>query len=129
MIQYIFFNVSFSCVFNAFSQVLAVVFSKINLFFTPQQHFWILKMTQTNEKVTKSWFHFMPYKVKFVYPSSSLVLSHCVHTQPSAHGGVGGSYPPTDTWNQHRPEHTALWSPNMEVNTPTYTQNTYLNTV
>ncbi|KAM7373277.1 hypothetical protein PAMP_008142 [Pampus punctatissimus] len=30
-------------------------------------------------------------------------------------GGVGGSYPPTDSWNQHRPEHTALWSPNMEV--------------
>ncbi|XP_073319654.1 focal adhesion kinase 1-like isoform X1 [Pagrus major] len=36
------------------------------------------------------------------------------HFSPSAHGGVGGSYPPTDTWNQHRPEHTALWSPNME---------------
>ncbi|XP_030267742.1 protein tyrosine kinase 2aa isoform X2 [Sparus aurata] len=36
------------------------------------------------------------------------------HFPPSAHGGVGGSYPPTDTWNQHRPEHTALWSPNME---------------
>ncbi|XP_070777297.1 protein tyrosine kinase 2aa isoform X1 [Enoplosus armatus] len=29
-------------------------------------------------------------------------------------GGVGGSYPPPDPWNQHRPEHTALWSPNME---------------
>ncbi|XP_070840465.1 protein tyrosine kinase 2aa isoform X4 [Chaetodon trifascialis] len=39
------------------------------------------------------------------------------HFPPSAHGGVGGvggSYPPTDSWNQHRPEHTALWSPNME---------------
>ncbi|XP_056255688.1 protein tyrosine kinase 2aa isoform X8 [Seriola aureovittata] len=39
------------------------------------------------------------------------------HFPPSAHGGVGGvggSYPPTDTWNQHRPEHSALWSPNME---------------
>ncbi|XP_041665075.1 protein tyrosine kinase 2aa isoform X3 [Cheilinus undulatus] len=40
------------------------------------------------------------------------------HFPPSAHGGVGGvgggSYPPSDSWNQHRPEHTALWSPNME---------------
>ncbi|XP_075961640.1 protein tyrosine kinase 2aa isoform X1 [Anarhichas minor] len=39
------------------------------------------------------------------------------HFPPSAHGvvgGVGGSYPPMDSWNQHRPEHTALWSPNME---------------
>ncbi|XP_026203159.1 protein tyrosine kinase 2aa isoform X2 [Anabas testudineus] len=39
------------------------------------------------------------------------------HFPPSAHGGVGGvggSYPPTDSWNLHRPEHTALWSPNME---------------
>ncbi|XP_038580394.1 protein tyrosine kinase 2aa isoform X2 [Micropterus salmoides] len=39
------------------------------------------------------------------------------HFPLSAHGGiggVGGSYPPTDSWNQHRPEHTALWSPNME---------------
>ncbi|XP_069033228.1 focal adhesion kinase 1-like isoform X6 [Embiotoca jacksoni] len=39
------------------------------------------------------------------------------HFPPSAHGGaggVGGSYPPADSWNQHRPEHTALWSPNME---------------
>ncbi|XP_070777298.1 protein tyrosine kinase 2aa isoform X2 [Enoplosus armatus] len=39
------------------------------------------------------------------------------HYPPSAHGGVGGvggSYPPPDPWNQHRPEHTALWSPNME---------------
>ncbi|CAJ1084109.1 protein tyrosine kinase 2aa isoform X3 [Xyrichtys novacula] len=38
------------------------------------------------------------------------------HFPPSAHGGVGGvgsSYP-SDSWNQHRPEHTALWSPNME---------------
>ncbi|XP_029370110.1 protein tyrosine kinase 2aa isoform X1 [Echeneis naucrates] len=38
------------------------------------------------------------------------------HFPPSAHGGVGGvggSYP-ADSWNQHRPEHTALWSPNME---------------
>ncbi|XP_058474651.1 focal adhesion kinase 1-like isoform X5 [Solea solea] len=36
------------------------------------------------------------------------------HFQPSAHGGVGGSYPPAESWNQLRPEHTALWSPNME---------------
>ncbi|KAM9838708.1 protein tyrosine kinase 2aa isoform 1-T1 [Aulostomus maculatus] len=39
------------------------------------------------------------------------------HFPPSAHGGVGGvgsSFPPSDSWNQHRPEHTALWSPNME---------------
>ncbi|KAM4539766.1 protein tyrosine kinase 2aa isoform 8-T8 [Odontesthes bonariensis] len=36
------------------------------------------------------------------------------HFPPSAHGGVGGSYPPSDSWNQHRPEHTALWSPNIE---------------
>ncbi|XP_074468646.1 protein tyrosine kinase 2aa isoform X2 [Sebastes fasciatus] len=39
------------------------------------------------------------------------------HFPPSAHGGVGGvggSYPPGDSWNQHRPEHTALWSPSME---------------
>ncbi|XP_069372862.1 protein tyrosine kinase 2aa isoform X8 [Paralichthys olivaceus] len=39
------------------------------------------------------------------------------HFPPSAHGGVGGvggSYPPNDTWNQHRPEHTALWNPSME---------------
>ncbi|XP_028256335.1 focal adhesion kinase 1-like isoform X5 [Parambassis ranga] len=39
------------------------------------------------------------------------------HFPPSAHGGVGGvggSFPPTDSWSQHRPEHTALWSPNME---------------
>ncbi|XP_029299499.1 protein tyrosine kinase 2aa isoform X3 [Cottoperca gobio] len=36
------------------------------------------------------------------------------HFSPSAHGGVGGSYPPTDSWTQHRPEHTAVWSPNME---------------
>ncbi|XP_062265627.1 protein tyrosine kinase 2aa isoform X4 [Platichthys flesus] len=39
------------------------------------------------------------------------------HFPPSAHGGVGGvggSFPPADTWNQHRPEHTALWNPGME---------------
>ncbi|KAM3858061.1 focal adhesion kinase 1-like [Diretmus argenteus] len=39
------------------------------------------------------------------------------HYPPSAHGGVGGvggSYSPHDSWNQHRPEHTALWSPSME---------------
>nr|XP_043908222.1 protein tyrosine kinase 2aa isoform X9 [Solea senegalensis] len=36
------------------------------------------------------------------------------HFQPSAHGGVGGNYPPAESWNQLRPEHTALWSPNME---------------
>lgn len=34
-------------------------------------------------------------------------------------GGVGGgSYTPADSWSQHRPEHTALWSPSMEVRTP-----------
>ncbi|XP_067355583.1 protein tyrosine kinase 2aa isoform X5 [Channa argus] len=36
------------------------------------------------------------------------------HFPPSAHGGVGGvggSYPPADSWNQH----TALWNPNMEA--------------
>ncbi|KAM6899637.1 focal adhesion kinase 1-like isoform 1-T1 [Xenentodon cancila] len=39
------------------------------------------------------------------------------HFPPAAHGGVGGvgsSYPPSDTWNQHRPEHSTLWSPNVE---------------
>ncbi|XP_074543680.1 focal adhesion kinase 1-like isoform X3 [Halichoeres trimaculatus] len=39
------------------------------------------------------------------------------HFPPSAHGGVGGvgsSYPSSESWNQHRPEHTALWSPNVE---------------
>ncbi|XP_078123262.1 protein tyrosine kinase 2aa isoform X2 [Sander vitreus] len=39
------------------------------------------------------------------------------HFPPSAHGGVGGiggSCSPSDSWNQHRPEHIALWSPNME---------------
>ncbi|XP_041867840.1 protein tyrosine kinase 2aa isoform X2 [Melanotaenia boesemani] len=36
------------------------------------------------------------------------------HFPPAAHGGVGGSYPPSDSWNQHRPEHPALWSPNIE---------------
>ncbi|XP_053301998.1 protein tyrosine kinase 2aa isoform X4 [Pleuronectes platessa] len=39
------------------------------------------------------------------------------HFPPSAHGGVGGvggSFPPADTWNVHRPEHTALWNPGME---------------
>uniref|UniRef100_UPI003AAD4D6C protein tyrosine kinase 2aa isoform X4 n=1 Tax=Centroberyx gerrardi TaxID=166262 RepID=UPI003AAD4D6C len=29
------------------------------------------------------------------------------HTAPTV-------YPPLESWNQHRPEHTALWSPNME---------------
>lgn len=33
------------------------------------------------------------------------------HFPPSA---IGGSYPPTDSWNQHRPEPSPLWSPNME---------------
>ncbi|XP_057683488.1 protein tyrosine kinase 2aa isoform X4 [Corythoichthys intestinalis] len=32
------------------------------------------------------------------------------HYQPTAHGG----FPTTDSWNQHRPEHTAMWSSNME---------------
>ncbi|XP_062414280.1 protein tyrosine kinase 2aa isoform X4 [Pungitius pungitius] len=37
------------------------------------------------------------------------------HFPPSAHGVVvGGSYPAVDSWSQHRPEHTALWNPNME---------------
>ncbi|XP_061617186.1 protein tyrosine kinase 2aa isoform X19 [Phyllopteryx taeniolatus] len=36
------------------------------------------------------------------------------HYQPTAHGGVGGGFSTTDSWNQHRPEHTALWNPNME---------------
>ncbi|XP_047238966.1 protein tyrosine kinase 2aa isoform X7 [Girardinichthys multiradiatus] len=39
------------------------------------------------------------------------------HFQPSAQGGVGGvggSYPPTDSWNQLRPELPVLWSPNIE---------------
>ncbi|XP_077937569.1 protein tyrosine kinase 2aa isoform X8 [Gasterosteus aculeatus] len=40
------------------------------------------------------------------------------HFLPSAHGvvvgGGGGSYPAVDSWSQHRPEHTALWSQNME---------------
>ncbi|XP_034017159.1 focal adhesion kinase 1-like isoform X6 [Thalassophryne amazonica] len=37
------------------------------------------------------------------------------HYPSSAHGGVGGvggNYAPADSWNQHRPEHSALW--NME---------------
>lgn len=57
----------------------------------------------------------------FVFLSVSLFPFQSVLLQPSAHGGVvggggvGGSYPPADSWNQHRPEHTALWSPNMEV--------------
>ncbi|XP_029700754.1 protein tyrosine kinase 2aa isoform X5 [Takifugu rubripes] len=42
------------------------------------------------------------------------------HFQPSAHagggGGVGGSFTPTDSWSQHRSEHTAMWSPNIEGN-------------
>ncbi|XP_056273507.1 protein tyrosine kinase 2aa isoform X7 [Pseudoliparis swirei] len=39
------------------------------------------------------------------------------HFPPSAHGvigGGGGNYPAIDSWNQHRPEHTALWIPTME---------------
>ncbi|XP_037120738.1 focal adhesion kinase 1-like isoform X9 [Syngnathus acus] len=35
------------------------------------------------------------------------------HYQPTAHG-VGGGFSATDSWNQHKPEHTALWSANME---------------
>ncbi|XP_078811341.1 focal adhesion kinase 1 isoform X10 [Oryzias latipes] len=35
------------------------------------------------------------------------------HHPPAAIGGVGGSYP-ADSWNQHRPELSALWSPNKE---------------
>ncbi|TNM92781.1 hypothetical protein fugu_018183 [Takifugu bimaculatus] len=42
------------------------------------------------------------------------------HFQPSAHAGggvgVGGSFTPTDSWSQHRSEHTAMWSPNIEGN-------------
>nr|XP_014269377.1 focal adhesion kinase 1 isoform X5 [Maylandia zebra] len=53
------------------------------------------------------------------YPSEGFVSnSPHNHFPQSAHGGVGGgvggSYPPTDSWNPHRPEHTAPWSPNME---------------
>ena len=54
-------------------------------------------------------------------PCLFLCLCVFVYFQPSAHGGVGGSYPPSDSWNQHRPEHTALWSPNIEVHTHTHT--------
>ncbi|XP_061670524.1 focal adhesion kinase 1-like isoform X2 [Syngnathoides biaculeatus] len=36
------------------------------------------------------------------------------HYQATVHGGVGGGFATTDSWNQHRPEHTALWNPNME---------------
>ncbi|XP_061822955.1 protein tyrosine kinase 2aa isoform X2 [Nerophis lumbriciformis] len=36
------------------------------------------------------------------------------HFPPTAHGGVGGGFPAGDSWNQHRPEHTALWTSNME---------------
>ncbi|XP_036948483.1 protein tyrosine kinase 2aa isoform X4 [Acanthopagrus latus] len=47
--------------------------------------------------------------------SEGFFSSHQLNHFPlSAQGGVGGSYPPTDAWNQHRTEHTALWSPNME---------------
>ncbi|XP_023200573.1 focal adhesion kinase 1 isoform X5 [Xiphophorus maculatus] len=33
---------------------------------------------------------------------------------PGGVGGVGGSYSPSDSWNQLRPEHAPLWNPNME---------------
>ncbi|XP_075995270.1 protein tyrosine kinase 2aa isoform X2 [Genypterus blacodes] len=36
------------------------------------------------------------------------------HFPASALGGVGGSYSPAESWNQHRHEQSALWSPNME---------------
>ncbi|XP_053717478.1 focal adhesion kinase 1-like isoform X4 [Synchiropus splendidus] len=36
------------------------------------------------------------------------------HFQSSAHAGVGSVFPPADAWNQLRPEHTALWSTDME---------------
>ncbi|XP_060916463.1 protein tyrosine kinase 2aa isoform X3 [Labrus mixtus] len=41
-------------------------------------------------------------------------LNHFSSTVHGGVGGVGGSYPPSDSWSQHRPEHTALWSPSME---------------
>lgn len=40
------------------------------------------------------------------------------HPQPSGHagvGGAGGSFTQPESWSQHRPEHTAMWSPNIEV--------------
>lgn len=55
------------------------------------------------------------------FPVSILINNEPVSPpllQPSAHaggGGVGGSFAPTDSWNQHRPEQTAMWSPNIEV--------------
>ncbi|XP_061598367.1 focal adhesion kinase 1-like isoform X2 [Cololabis saira] len=38
------------------------------------------------------------------------------HFPPAAHGGVGGgsSFPPSETWNQHRPELNPLWNPGVE---------------
>nr|XP_020453069.1 focal adhesion kinase 1-like isoform X3 [Monopterus albus] len=45
---------------------------------------------------------------------SSPQHNHFTPTAQGGVGGVGGSYASTDSWNQHRPEHTALWSPNME---------------
>ncbi|XP_027891578.1 protein tyrosine kinase 2aa isoform X2 [Xiphophorus couchianus] len=33
---------------------------------------------------------------------------------PGGVGGVGGSYSPSDSWNQLRPEHAPLWNPNVE---------------
>lgn len=60
--------------------------------------------------------------------SLMFLINHCVclciFLQPTAHGGVGGvgsSFPPSDSWNQLRPEHSALWSPNMEVHAYTTT--------
>ncbi|XP_024117404.1 protein tyrosine kinase 2aa isoform X10 [Oryzias melastigma] len=52
------------------------------------------------------------------YPSprsSEGFLSGPQHNQlpPSAHAGGAGTYPP-DSWDQHRAELSALWSPNME---------------
>lgn len=49
----------------------------------------------------------------FLFHFQSVLLQQSAHG--GVGGGVGGSYPPTDSWNPHRPEHTAPWSPNMEV--------------
>ncbi|CAL9691571.1 unnamed protein product [Knipowitschia caucasica] len=53
------------------------------------------------------------------YPSprsSEGYFSSPQHNHFQAPGLGGGSYPQSETWNQHRPEHTALWSNNIEDN-------------
>ncbi|KAJ0054925.1 hypothetical protein NL108_007087, partial [Boleophthalmus pectinirostris] len=52
------------------------------------------------------------------YPSprsSEGYFSSPQHNHFQAPGLGGGSFPQSETWNQHRPEHTALWSNNIEV--------------